>query len=250
LRPFNYLSRASVSPELFIFFFPNLPTPVRCCPLLRIKPGIVSSQARFPYIYRFIGALSETRSSLAFRRCWNCQSLLRIAHVLSASYSLTFIVPASVPQLAASSRILLPGSPHHSKYTRPSPHSRGKLLLLTAPLSLSRSGVSFLFRSSVSLPPSLTRLLAHSRVFSGTLTCTAVNDKSDSVRVSASSGASRRRVETDVRVIRSAGAVRVKSLTPVASPLPCLARLSSVTPDKHVSHHRLLSPSDGRILQE
>jgi len=50
----------------------------------------------------------------------------------------------------------------------------------------------------VSPTHSLARLLARSRVFFGILTRTPVNDKSDSVRVSASSGASRRRAETNV----------------------------------------------------
>jgi len=69
-------------------------------------------------------------------------------------------------------------------------------------LSLRRS---FSFRHLFSLPPErispthlLARLLARSYVFCGILTHTSVNNKSDSVRVSASSGALRRRTGTDV----------------------------------------------------
>jgi hypothetical protein len=57
-------------------------------------------------------------------------------------------------------------------------------------------------------------------------------------------------VQERTSVIRYAGAVRVKGLTSVASPLPCLTRSSSATSDEHVSHRRLLSPSDGHVLQE
>jgi len=57
-------------------------------------------------------------------------------------------------------------------------------------------------------------------------------------------------VQKRTSVIRYTGAVRVKGLTSVASPLSCLTKSSSAIPDEHVSHRRLLSPSDGYVLQE